>query len=154
MNKLLLFIIIPAFFAGCYSGGGTSSGSFKERSFNEQIAALEKEPVPEDYDSSAPAEGAFQSDVDRALDISAQAQRERRGAAPLVESDYIFKVMPDKGTYSFDEYNQVWTDDPKPADYKNTKRLWSKPKAFKPEEVVVEEYSSEEEPGEEYSYEE
>lgn len=151
MSKLLLFIILPAFFAGCY-GGGTSSGKIKERTFNEQIAALEKEPVPEDYKSDLQG-GALQSDVDRALDVSAQAQRERRGGSPLVESDYIFRVMPDKGTYSFDEYNQVWTDEPKSADYKNTKRLWAKPKAFKPEEVSAD-YSYEETSGDEYSYEE
>ncbi len=152
MKKLLLFIILPAFFAGCY-GGGTSAGNLKGRTFNEQIAELEREPVPEDYDSLDSSAGALQSDVDRALDVSAQAQRERRGVAPLVESDYIFRVMPDKGTYSFDEYNQVWTDDPKLADYKNTKRLWTKPKAFKPEEVASDS-GSEEEFVDEYSYEE
>lgn len=133
MKKLLLFAIIPAFFAGCY-GGGSSSGNLKGKTFNEQIAELEKEPVPEDYDSSKlPA--ALQNEADRAMEVSAEAQRERRGVAPLVESNYIFRVMPDKGTYSFDEYNQVWTDEPKLADYKNTKRLWKKPRAFKPEEV-------------------
>ena len=151
MRKLLFFIILPAFFAGCY-GGGTSSGNIKERTFNEQIAELEKQPIPEDYENEMQG-GALQSDVDRALDVSAQAQRERRGVAPLVESDYIFRIMPDKGTYSFDEYNQVWTDDPKLEDYKNTKRLWSKPKAFKPEEVA-DDYGYEETSGEEYYYEE
>ena len=133
MKTLLFFAIIPAFIAGCY-GGGSSSGNLKGKTFNEQIAELEKEPLPEDYNpSDIPT--ALQNEVDRAMEVSAEAQRERRGVAPLVESNYIFRVMPDKGTYSFDEDNQVWTDEPKAADYKNTKRLWKKPRAFKPEEV-------------------
>lgn len=152
MKKLLIFALVPVFFAGCY-GGGTSAGNVKGKTFNEQYAELEQEAVPEDYEEYSSVVGALQNEADRAVDVANAAQRERRGVAPLVESDYIFRVMPEKGTYSFDEYNQVWTDEPKLADYKTTKRLWSKPKAFRPEEIEVEE-SGDEYSSDDYAYEE
>ncbi len=152
MKKLLIFALVSVIFAGCY-GGGTSSGNVKERSFNEQYAELEQETVPEDYEGYTSASGALKNEADRAIDVANEAQRERRGVAPLVESDYIFRVMPDKGTYSFDEYNQVWTDEPKLEDYKNTKRLWKKPQAFRADEIAVDE-SEGGDSSDEYEYEE
>lgn len=148
MKQLLIFAFIPVLFAGCY-GGSSSSGNIREKTFNEQIAELEKEPLPEDYKAYKANPGVLQNADDRAMDVSIAAQKERRGTAPIVESNYIFKVMPDKGTYSFDEYNQVWNDDPKLKEYKEKKRLWTKPKAFKPEQL-----ESPEETPEDASYEE
>ena len=155
MKKLLLFAFIPVFVAGCYGSGGSSAGNVKTKTFNEQIAELEKEPMPEDYKAykaATSSSGALAGENERALEVAEAAQKERRGSAPFVESNYIFKVMPDKGTYSFDEYNQVWVDEPKLKDYKETKRLWTKPKAFRPEQLETTTESSSE-TTEEYSYE-
>jgi hypothetical protein len=126
MKKFLFFAVFAAFFAGC---AANSNGSLKEKSFAEQYAALENEPVP----PTQPADGAltFQTPEERARQVEIDSQRERRAQAPLVESNYIFRVMPDrKNVYSYDEYNQVWTDEPKVKDYKETKRLWNKPKRY------------------------
>ena len=150
MKKLLIFAFIPVLFAGCY-GGGSSSGNIKGKTFNEQIAELEKEPLPEDYKAYKANPGVLKSADDHDVEIAEEAQKERRGGAPIVESNYIFNVMPDKGTYSFDEYNQVWNDEPKLKEYQEKKRLWIKPKAFKPEQIESSDSGSESS-SEEYSY--
>lgn len=131
-------MVLPVFLTACY---GTDGGSSKEKSFTQQLKELEREHA---QSSTTPYEEAantsiFQSEVDRQRDIEIAAQKERRAETPLVESDYIFRVMPDKGTYMFDEYNQVITDDPKTADYKEAKRLWKKPKRYTPEVYGTEE---------------
>lgn len=126
MKKLLIFALLPIFMSGCYGGSSTNN---KDKSFSQKIAELEKEPVkPTEVTASI-----YQSDAERAREVEIASQKERRAAAPLVESNYIFQVMPNKGTYGYDEYNQVWTDEPKTEDYKNTKRLWKKPKRLSPD---------------------
>ncbi|MDR0734714.1 MAG: hypothetical protein LBG16_03345 [Elusimicrobiota bacterium] len=126
MKNILLLVFASALLAGCYNN---SAGAVKERSFAQQYAELEKEPP------QAPAAGVggditLQTAADREAQVSADAQKERRAQPPLVESNYIFKIMPDKNVYSYDEYNQVWSDAPKEKDYKSTKRLWTKPKRY------------------------
>lgn len=150
MKKLLIFAFIPVLFAGCYGSGSSSAGNLRGKTFNEQIAELEKEPIPEDYKSYKSTPGILQTADERAMEVAEEAQKERRGGAPIVESNYIFNVMPDKGTYSFDEYNQVWNDEPKLKEYQEKKRLWIKPKAFKPEQIESSDGGSES--SEDYSY--
>jgi hypothetical protein len=129
MKKLLVFTFLPFALAACYGGSGGSST--KNKTFNQTIAELEKEPLKSPEEVNAATATALQTADDRAQDVALAAQQERRAAPPLVESNYIFNIMPDKGTYSFDEYNQVWTDAPKEKDYKGAKRLWEKPKRHK-----------------------
>ena len=123
MRKILLIALLAVFVAGC----SNNSGRVKEKTFAQQIAELEREgaqPRPGD-------EIALQTAAEREAEVALAAQKERRAQAPLVESNYIFQVMPDKGVYSFDEYNQVWTGAPQERDYKDEKRLWTKPKRYK-----------------------
>lgn len=128
MKQLLVLTVLTLVLTGCY--GMTSKGGSK--SFAQQIAELEAQPLPQDA-AAGTSPSVTQSEVDRALDVAKEAQKERRAEAPLVESNYIFQVTPDKGTYSFDEYNQVVTDEPKSDDYSQAKRLWTKPKRIKPD---------------------
>ena len=130
MKQLLIFAVLTLALTGCYNG---ASSSGKSKSFAQQIAELEAQPVPQDAAALPAAEPVGQNEADRAMEVAAQAQKERRAEAPLVESNYIFNVMPNKGTYTFDEYDQVVTDDPKTAEYKDNKRLWTKPKRIKPD---------------------
>ena len=123
MRKILLVALLTAFAAGC----SDNSGRIKEKTFAQQIAELEKEgaqPRPGD-------EIALQTAAEREAEVALAAQKERRAQPPLIESNYIFQVMPDRGVYSFDEYNQVWTGAPQEKDYKDEKRLWTKPKRHK-----------------------
>jgi len=129
MRKLLIIALLPAFCAGCYIGG--SQGGMQGKTFAQQYAALEREGVPPR--GVITDARALQTDADREAEVALAAQKERRAQPPLVESNYIFQVLPDKGVYSFDEYNQVWTGEPKEKDYKGAKRLWAKPKRHKGE---------------------
>ena len=125
MKKFLIIALLPAFIAGC-GGNSTSAGRVKEKTFAQQYAELQRNPPDADYDTRA-----FQTADERAADVALAAQAERRAQPPLVESDYIFQVIPHKNVYSYDEYNRVWTDEPKAKDYKEEKRLWTKPKRHK-----------------------
>jgi hypothetical protein len=128
MKNLLLLLFVSALFTGCYNN---SAGAVKEQSFAQQYAELEKEHPQALPDDTAGYATALQTAAEREAQLSIDAQKERRAQPPLIESNYFFKVMPDKNIYSYDEYNQVWTDAPKEKDYKTTKRLWAKPKRHK-----------------------
>ena len=152
MKKILFLALLPAFFAACASEG---TGNLKDKSFAEQYAALEKEPV----EATQHTEGAltFQTPEERARQVEIDSQRERRAQPPLVESNYIFRVMPEnKNVYSYDEYAQVWTDEPKAKDYKEAKRLWTKPKRHEGDVITTSspDTSSSSDPDDEYAYEE
>ena len=70
-------------------------------------------------------------------DLSDRAQAERREAKPNVESDYIFDLQPqtEKNVYFFDDrLRPMVPGQASERDYKNTKRLWKKPKRYSPEE--------------------
>jgi len=132
MKKLLIFTLAAFVFAGCYNGySGAKSGSFAQ-----QIAELEKQPVPQAgaVSNQEPLPGAIQpAAADREKQVALEAQKERRAEVAPEESNYIFKIKPDKGTYFFDQDNQVVNaEEPKKDEY-TAKRLWSKPKRFKPE---------------------
>ncbi len=79
----------------------------------------------------------YLTEEDYLEDIGNQAEKERRAAQPLVESDYIFNVVPEteKAVYFFDERQQPKVPgQPSDADHKKEKRLWKKPKRYSPEE--------------------
>ena len=127
MKNLLILVFAAALSAGCYNN---SAGAVKEKSFAQQYAELEKGQPQTTADAGADAI-ALQTAAEREAQVSVAAQKERRAQPPLVESNYIFKIMPDKNVYSYDEYNQVWNEAPKEKDYKSAKRLWTKPKRHK-----------------------
>ncbi len=70
-------------------------------------------------------------------DLGKVAEMERREAQPNTESEYIFDVTPptQKNVYFYDEHQQPKVPGEYTAkDYKNEKRLWTKPRRFTPEE--------------------
>ncbi len=90
-------------------------------------------------------------------DLGEEAVKERREAAPLVESEYVFNVIPetDKGVYFFDERQRPKIPgQPSDAEYKREKRLWEKPKRYTPEEYygMQGEDTSSESSSESYGY--
>ncbi|MDR1684533.1 MAG: hypothetical protein LBR90_03630 [Elusimicrobiota bacterium] len=130
MKRLFLLAFAVVFAAGCYnltSSGGQSAGNVKDKTFAQQYAELEKQPA-QPTDLSPRESLALLSAAERQREVEIESQRERRAAPPLKESDYLFNLLPEKNVYSYDEYNQVWTDAPKERNYKETKRLWTKPK--------------------------
>lgn len=97
----------------------------------------------------------YLTEEDYLEDIGAEAAKERREAQPLVESDYIFNVVPetDKGVYFFDYRRQPKIPgQPSAADYKREKRLWEKPKRYSPEQYYGLQGESSESSSEESSY--
>ncbi len=72
-------------------------------------------------------------------DLKNSAQTDRREAQPNVESNYIFNLTPkateDPNVYFFDRHQRPKVPGQYSAqDYKNEKRLWTKPKRYSPEE--------------------
>ncbi|MDR0953750.1 MAG: hypothetical protein LBM71_06240 [Elusimicrobiota bacterium] len=130
MKKLFIFAVFAFFalsFVACQSGEPKKTTG---KTFAQTYAELEKQPL-ENPGNIPAAVDPFETEADREAEVDIAAQQERRAAPPLVESNYIFQVKPEKSTYSFDEYNQPWTDAPKAEDYSKTKRLWTKPQKFK-----------------------
>ena len=79
----------------------------------------------------------YLTEEDYLEDLGNQAEKERRAAQPLVESNYVFNVVPetDKTVYFFDERQQPKVPgQPSDSDYKKEKRLWKKPKRYTPDE--------------------
>ena len=79
----------------------------------------------------------YLTEEDYLEELGSQAEKERRTAPPLIESDYIFNTVPetDKTVYFFDERQQPKVPgNPSDADYKKEKRLWKKPKRYTAEE--------------------
>ncbi len=133
--KKLLYLNLLVFSILIINGCTYNSDS----SFENQYRILEKET--EDYTSKdyyeenkkAVDDKRFMTEGDRFAAVQIEAQQERRAANKVVASNYFFEVYPDKkGTYSYNQYNEVWSDAyPKNA-YKETKRLWEKPKKIAP----------------------
>ena len=150
MKQTLILVLSLAFFAGCLGGntattGEASSPSKSEnKTFAEHYEELEKQPVPSREELAAMPNN-LQTAEDRAADVAYEAQAERRGEAPLVESNYIFKVQQNKGVYSYDQHNQVWKDERTSKEYKENKRLWEKPKKYAANTYYGESSSSSEE---------
>ncbi len=79
----------------------------------------------------------YLTEEDYLADLNQQAYKERREAKPSAESEYIFNVQPDtqKNVYFFDErVRPMVPGEPSERDYKNTKRLWEKPKRYSPDQ--------------------
>lgn len=78
------------------------------------------------------------TEEDYLSDLAPQAERERREAPPVVESEYIFNLEPSpdqKSIYFYDDRQQPQVPGvPNDGDYKKEKRLWQKPKRYAPGE--------------------
>jgi len=130
LTVLLLSLICVS---GCISREGYPV------SFESEYKKLERETRNYTYEDWYDAEQKSADDKramsegDRMATIAQEAQKERR-ARTVVESDYYFQVYPGrKESYSFNEYNEVWSDGYPLSAYKETQRLWKKPQKFKPE---------------------
>ena len=149
MKQTLVLVLSLICFSGCLGGNSVTqsnaSGPAKgeNKTFAEHYEELEKQPVPTREQMEALPDN-LQTAEDRAADVAQQAQAERRGSAPLVESNYIFKVKQDKSVYSYDQHNQVWKDERTAREYKDTKRLWEKPKKYAANKYYGESSSTEE----------
>lgn len=148
MKQTLVLVLSLVFFSGCLGGHTTAGGEAvspsrsEGKTFAEHYEELEKEPVPT-REQMAAMPNNLQTADERAAEVAAQAQAERRGEPPLIESNYIFKVRPNKGVYSYDQHNQVWQDHRTAREYKETKRLWAKPKKYAAAKYYGESSSSE-----------
>ncbi len=80
----------------------------------------------------------YLTEEDYLADLSPEAQKERREAPPVVESEYIFNLEPShdqKNIYFYDDRQQPQVPGvPNDGDYKKEKRLWQKPKRYAPGE--------------------
>ena len=156
MKQTLVLVLSLVFFGGCLGGSSNTTSSVngpskgENKTFAEQYKELEKQPVPT-REEMEKMPNNLQTEEDRAADVALEAQAERRGEPPLLESNYIFKVKQNKGVYSYDQHNQVWTDERSAREYKETKRLWEKPKKYNASKYYGESSSSSS--SEEYSYE-
>lgn len=135
MKQTLGLVLSLVLFSGCLGGTSATKGEVRSpakgenKTFAEQYKELEKEPVPSREQMEAMPNNLQTAD-ERAAEVAAQAQAERRGEPPLLESNYIFRVKQNKGVYSYDQHNQVWKDERSAREYKETKRLWVKPKKY------------------------
>lgn len=98
----------------------------------------------------------YLTEEDYLEELGNQAEKERRAAQPVVESEYIFNNLPetDKTVYFFDERQQPKVPgQPSEADYKKEKRLWNKPKRYSPEQYYGMQGEAESAPSEQaYDY--
>ena len=80
----------------------------------------------------------YLTEEDYLADLSPEAQKSRREAPPVVESEYIFNLEPapdEKNIYFYDDRQQPQVPGvPNDGDYKKEKRLWQKPKRYSPEQ--------------------
>lgn len=80
----------------------------------------------------------YLTEEDYLADLSPEAQKARREAPPVVESEYIFNLEPSqdqKNIYFYDDRQQPQVPGvPNDGDYKKEKRLWQKPKRYSPDE--------------------
>ena len=75
-------------------------------------------------------------------DLGEKPYMERRQAKPNPESNYVFNIQPEtqKNVYFFDERVRPMVPGvPTDREYKNTKRLWNKPRRYAPEQYYGEE---------------
>ncbi|MBR3603147.1 MAG: hypothetical protein IKL48_00385 [Elusimicrobiaceae bacterium] len=82
----------------------------------------------------------YLTEEDYLEDLDKQAYAERREAKPASESNYIFEVQPEtqKNVYFFDDRTQPMVPgEPSERDYKNTKRLWERPRRYSPEQYYA-----------------
>ena len=139
MKKLLyLAILLSVVFCveGCVSRKGYPTSFAKEYRELELETKNYTEKDFYDADKRSADDKRAMNEGDRMATVAQEAQKERR-AKTVVESDYYFQVYPGrKETYSYNEYNEVWSDGYPLNAYKETQRLWKKPKRFKPADYV------------------
>lgn len=135
--KQIIFLTVLIFSVICINGCVSKEGY--PVSFEQQYKQLERETKDYsekdfyDADKRSADDKRTMSEGDRMAAVAQEAQKERR-AKTVVESDYYFQVYPGRTeTYSYNEYNEVWSDGYPLNAYKETQRLWKKPKKYKPE---------------------
>ena len=133
LSLLLLSLLC---FSGCYSREGYPI------TFERQYRELERETkyyTEKDFfdaEKRSADDKRSMNEGDRQAAVAAEAQQERR-AKTVVESDYYFQVYPGRTeSYSYNEYNEVWSDGYPLNAYKENRRLWEKPKRHKPADYV------------------
>ena len=133
-----MFLIVLLLSLICISGCLENYSS----SFEKEYRQLERETkyyTEKDFydaDKRSANDKRLMTVGDRIATVAQEAQKERR-AQTVPESDYYFQVYPNKkGSYSYNEYNEVWSDSYPLKSYKETQRLWKKPKKYRPEEYV------------------
>jgi len=132
---LIYSFIILTCVCGCVSREGY------DVSFEKQYKQLERETrnfTSQDYydaEKRTANDKLSMTEGDRFATVQIEAQKERRAANKVVGSNYYFEVYPDrKETYSYNSYNEVWSDGYPQQAYKENIRLKEKPKKYKPEE--------------------
>lgn len=113
MKNLLPLLLVCAF---CAALAGCASENKNKQPYQRKIYLTE-----EDY----------LEDLDR------QAFAERREAKPNVESEYIFELQPEteKNVYFFDDRTRPMVPGvPSEREYRQTKRLWEKPRRYSPDQ--------------------
>lgn len=116
MKNYIRFAVVIALCAGLFACQSSSKKNEKQEPYRKKIYLTEQD---------------YLDDLDK------NAQAERRQAKPNVESEYIFNVQPEtqKNVYFFDErVRPLIPGEPSEREYKNTKRLWKKPKRYTPEQ--------------------
>lgn len=138
--KRTIFLAVFIFSLVCISGCVSREGY--PTSFEKEYRKLELETKNYtdadfyDADKRSADDKRAMSEGDRMAAVAQEAQKERR-AKTVVESDYYFQVYPGrKESYSYNEYNEVWSDGYPLSAYKETQRLWKKPQKFKPEDYA------------------
>ena len=118
MNKCICFV---TFFALCVALAACSSNTKSEQQpYRKKIYLTEQDYLD---------------------DLGEQTYAERREAKPNAESNYVFNVIPEtpKNVYLFDERVQPKIPGvPSDREYKNTKRLWEKPRRYTPQQYYGE----------------
>lgn len=134
---LTFIIAVLTCVCGCVSREGY------DVSFEKQYKQLERETknfTSEDYynaERRTADDKLSMAPGDRFAAVQIEAQKERRAANKVVGSNYYFEVYPDrKETYSYNSYNEVWSDGYPQQAYKENIRLKEKPKKYKPEEYT------------------
>ena len=134
---LICSVLILTCVCGCVSREGY------DVSFEKQYRQLERETkdfTAEDFydaDKRTADDKLSMTEGDRFATVQIEAQKERRAANKVVGSNYYFEVYPDrKETYSYNSYNEVWSDGYPQQAYRENIRLKEKPKKYKPEEYT------------------
>ena len=137
-QNIFLIVLLLSLFClnGCISMEGYSTSFEKEYKQLERETKYYTEKDFYDADKRSADDKRAMNEGDRMAAVAEEAQKERR-AKTVVESDYYFQIYPgNQGSYSYNEYNEVWSDGYPLNNYKETKRLWKKPKKYKPEEYI------------------
>ena len=139
--KNIFYLIVSVLILTCVCGCISREGY--DVSFEKQYRQLERETKDfssKDYydaDKRTADDKLSMTEGDRFATVQIEAQQERRAANKVVGSNYYFEVYPDrKETYSYNSYNEVWSDGYPQQAYRENIRLKEKPKKYKPEDYT------------------